>query len=228
MSVSYHFPPRLRAASVVSRWSIVWTTEKDTVSSHSFFVAVYAKQIADMLAIDKRLYGRLLWLCLTHDMEEVITGDLVSPVKREITDASSINKFVTKKASEVLPFLFADMVKEPTSIDYTCLSILKAADALDAVLFAMSEKMRGNSAIASRIPSCMDRLTLAWNQIEASSILKAKRWPVVLAAIQDHSDPRNYDIDSPADSYPDKDAIYDPTEVAPAEDDVPFFSELTQ
>ena len=38
------FPPELRTASVIARWSIVWTLTRDTVSNHSYFVALYARE----------------------------------------------------------------------------------------------------------------------------------------------------------------------------------------
>ena len=200
MKASYHFPPRIRAASIVPRWSIMWTTEKDTVSSHSFFVSIYAKHIADLIQLDRRFMYPLLWMSLTHDLDEVITGDIVAPAKRAVVDTKSLDRFVDMKAAEVIPFLFTDRYHKmglSESDMLTVLSVLKVADALDAVLFAVVEEVRGNLAIASRVASCMSRLEMAWKKMDANESLKREAWKHVQEAIRQHSNPQMHDIDIP-------------------------------
>lgn len=69
-------------ALYVQRWSLVGTDKESTVASHSFSVAMIAMEIR------KRMYNKIgfseqevCYFALTHDIREVLTGDVPTPVK---------------------------------------------------------------------------------------------------------------------------------------------------
>lgn len=188
-SSSLGFPVRLRAASIIPRWSIIHTIKPDYLSSHSFFVAVYVRQIALMIDWQGDM-GALLWAALSHDVrEELITGDLVSPVKREIVQPSVVEEFISKKQQEVLPGI------EFMAPHGNVKCIVKAADQLDALLYALGEMCLGNRIIAARIPSCKDKLREAWFCLPAHESHLHLLWDTIIQeTINQHSDPSFYDI----------------------------------
>lgn len=217
------FPVRLRAASIVPRWSIVHTLKPDYVAGHSFFVALYSAQIARLIDW-KGGRGELLWEALTHDVfDELVVGDIVGPVKSNIIDPQKFSNFVSRKVDEMMPGLpryeFEKRAGQETKL------IVKAADQLDALFYALGEQALGNQIIAARVPSCYDKAREAWfrlpgceeegfvnleKMLEAkflreaySRIPLAERVPkrladlwlnVIVPAIDEHRNAKNYDI----------------------------------
>lgn len=187
------FPVRLRVASIVPRWSIVHHLKPDYLSSHSFFVSIYAFQIAGLIGWQGDR-GHLLWSALTHDLDELITGDIVGPVKREIIDARKTSDFIGRKMMELMPGL---NIKPWMGDD--CHLIVKAADQLDALLWAIGEQVLGNGIIASRIPSCKKKFEEAWYALPglAEDQLLELWEDVVTPAVWNHQDLNMYDIEAP-------------------------------
>lgn len=193
------FPTRMRAASILPRWSLIWTVNRDTVSSHSFFVAYYAYEIASLLEWDGPMEDLLLKAIL-HDMDELVTGDIVAPVKRRIIDETRAKEFVHAKMRELVPrvyFLLEAIDAGSRSHEIDC--ILKAADRLDAMFFAQMEVGMGNRVIASRLPLCYEKLVDAWFDLPARNEFQLQRlWDDhIKPAIQEHGNPAAYDIDKP-------------------------------
>lgn len=162
------FPPELRTASVVPRWSIVWTLNKDTVTNHTFYVVFYAYHIAQMIRWDGPV-AALMYKALVHDLDETITGDIVSPVKREIVDDERMGDYIRKKMSERLRVVTDELNNYEVGLNDKTLdemdAIIKVADRLDALLFLIIEKRVGNTVIGPRIPSAMSNLEAAWRDL---------------------------------------------------------------
>src|SRR5262245_9639052 len=182
------FPPELRTASVVPRWSIVWTLTRDTVSNHSFFVTFYAHQIAQMI-MWRGEYRLLMYRALTHDLDETITGDLPSPVKREIVDDRRAASYVRAQMIERMRVVaearrgFEEHVKECEEAD----RIIKAADRLDALIFLLTERRLGNGVIAPSLPKAQKTLEIAWFMLPADPDKLHMLWhTVVVRSINDH------------------------------------------
>ena len=73
-------------AGTVTRWHSVNCHRYPSVAEHSCLVALYAREIAsrvlpEMTADDQVL---LYELALMHDLSEVVTGDMPSPIKRQL------------------------------------------------------------------------------------------------------------------------------------------------
>jgi 5'-deoxynucleotidase len=193
------FPPELRTASVVPRWSIVWTLTRDTVSNHSFYVTFYAREIARLIKWPGD-HGNLMYRAMTHDLDELITGDIVSPVKREIIDDRRAAEFIDAKMSERFAVVMRDLdeladearfeEEEAQSWD-----IIKAADRLDALLFLIIEQRMGNSVIAPRISPAWSQLEASWRKLPADQDTLDRTWnTVVVPAVNDHATTGGYGI----------------------------------
>lgn len=159
------FPPELRTASVVQRWSIVRTINPDSVANHSFYVCFYALQIARLIGWPGP-YADLTFAALMHDAEEFITGDLVSPVKNEIIDDGKYANFVSEQMKLRLPGVETqmDVIAESmwgASID----RIIKVADKVDAVLYLITEARMGNGVLHPLQRDAMENLVIAWDNI---------------------------------------------------------------
>lgn len=160
------FPPELRTASVVNRWSIVRTLKPDNVAEHSYYVTCYSVALARLLEWKGSL-ADLMYLALMHDVEELLTGDLVSPVKGNIVDDSLYERYVTEQMDQRLPGIQHQMIKIVESpYGYQAELIVKVADKVDAVLFLMTECGMGNTKLEPLLVDAMRNLRSAWGKLE--------------------------------------------------------------
>lgn len=184
------FPPELRTMAIVPRWSIVFTTQKDTVANHSYFVAIYAHMIGRVIKWEGPKTF-LMFAALMHDIEEVITGDLVSPIKSHILDEERMAEYVDAKIFERL----SGLANEHADLQEACKvrhieeveAIVKAADRLDALLFLIMEERRGNTVISGLVRDAFTRLEGAWRDLPAEPNHLDFTWnTMVLPAIEAH------------------------------------------
>lgn len=182
------FSPRLRILSVVPRWSLLPTTRPDTTSSHSFYVTLYARQIAKLIEWPGPM-EELLWAALMHDQDEMITGDIVGFVKRAVVDPYKLEQFVNDGISNHSPFTV------PTVIYGGVKEIIRAADLLDALFFVCWEILQGNQLVGSRLGLAESDLRVAWVNLPAPmDALKTSWIDVISPAIQAHSRPEPYSV----------------------------------
>lgn len=190
------FPPELRTASVVPRWSIVWTLTRDTVANHSFYVPFYAEGIASSIGwlhqennkfVVAMGYMALVYFARTHDLPELGMGDIVSPVKAEIVDQERYNQYELSFMQERLEGIymaqsdFLQVIGDGMSAQMW--SIIKAADRLDALLFLIGERRMGNGVIAPRLPDAEARLKSAWYDLPASKGVIEQTWHTVMLPV---------------------------------------------
>lgn len=112
---------KLRAAGV-TRWHIVKTHNKQSLAEHSFNVAMIAVDIlrrADLAEKEKEA----AWIALHHDLDEVITGDIPTPMKSPIVKAE----------------LAAMSGMAPPVGDEDINAAIKFADLFDSVIFLLEE-----------------------------------------------------------------------------------------
>lgn len=183
------FPPELRTASVVPRWSIVWTLTRDTVANHSFFVTFYAHQIAQLIMWQGD-YALLMYRALTDDLDETITGDLPSPVKREIIDDRRAASYVATQMARRMGTIVAMRQyfedRRPGLCEGADL-IIKAADRLDALIFLMTERRLGNGVVAPAVSQMFNHLSNAWYALPADQDKLSLLWETrVVPSIKEH------------------------------------------
>lgn len=182
--------PELRTAGIVPRWSIVRTIQRDLVAGHSFFVTMYVTDIARVIGWQGDL-AALMYLALTHDLDETLIGDIVSPVKSEILDNSRMAEFIDAQLSKRLPTIWKEVIALENKHDGTDLdemyNIVKAADRMDALLYLIGESRLGNTYVTSLINQATNLLEAAWRQLPASDDVIDMTWNTqVLSAIAAH------------------------------------------
>lgn len=138
----------------INRWALMRNTRYETLSEHSAQVAeiAYALAVIGNERLDKNYNAeRAALLGLYHDLPEIITGDLPTPVKYFSEETKSAYKAVEKNASkQLLSMLPEDLRKnyEPLfkkkSDDKELWKLIKSADKICAYLKCVEERNAGN------------------------------------------------------------------------------------
>ena len=161
--MGYHFFAMHSRMKYINRWALMRNTVSENISEHSNDVAV----IAHALAIIKNIrFGgnvnaeRAAFLGLYHDMTEIITGDMPTPVKYHSEDLTDAFKEVEDKAGKtLLSMLPEDMARYYESAfikqegDEYLWKIVKAADKLSALIKCIEEKNAGNNEFGKALES---------------------------------------------------------------------------
>jgi 5'-deoxynucleotidase YfbR-like HD superfamily hydrolase len=166
----------IRSLMTVGRFSVYKCHFREDVAQHSYFTALYAMVLADLekekgTKVDVE---RLLRMALLHDAEEARTGDIHHPFKHQ--DAA----FAEKLDNHALEWFENLMGSLPPSLAHeyirlrrasretslTEVNIVKAADKIEALLWAYEEYLLGNvhvrkALIVEDILSKLDQIQLA-------------------------------------------------------------------
>lgn len=106
-------------AQYVKRWTIVHTIKQQSLAEHTFNVTMIARAICKRAGLDD---VNVMKACLAHDLDEILTGDIPSPTKREAKERGwDLNNIYVRVTS-----------RELTPVEE---SIVKIADLMEAVLF---------------------------------------------------------------------------------------------
>ncbi|MFK7922132.1 MAG: 5'-deoxynucleotidase [Bacteroidia bacterium] len=149
-----HFFAYLNRMRFIERWGLMYNIHTENIQEHSHQVAA----IAHILAIlrNKRFGGNLnvercVVLALYHDMSEVITGDLPTPIKYFSPEIKKAYKEIEEVAhNRLLSFLPADLQSDfqsifsPIPADDAHWEIVKAADKISAYVKCQEELKTGN------------------------------------------------------------------------------------
>jgi 5'-deoxynucleotidase YfbR-like HD superfamily hydrolase len=137
----------------------------------------------------KRIFY-LTQAALTHDLDELYTGDIVTFVKKKIINAEYANDYVQAKMKERMPVI-EQMATVPQEYADDIKLILKAADWLDATFFLANEKRIGNKAAEQYLQFSIDNLKEAWFKLPYRAGYKTKiqcLWDqVVYSAVKEHT-----------------------------------------
>ncbi len=143
----------------INRWGLMRNTQPENLSQHSLEVAVIAHALGTIR--NKRFGGnvntdRLAVIGMFHDANEIITGDLPTPIKYHDEEIKTAYKRVEKSASErLLELLPEDLKSEYANILLPggdcddALVLIKAADKLAALIKCIDEERAGNKEFAS-------------------------------------------------------------------------------
>lgn len=139
----------------IVRWGLMYNTRPENLSEHAAECAVLAHALA---LIGNERFGkkydplRLLAAGLYHDMNEVLTGDLPTPVKYYNEDIRRSYKEIEAVSEEkMLSLLSPEMQREYRALlDLSPAEkkIVKGADKLCAYIKCLSELQRGNKEFA--------------------------------------------------------------------------------
>ncbi len=158
MQIKSHFFAYINKIRWVSRWGLKRNTIPENVMEHSWDVATISHALA---LIRNRYYGGtvdahyLATAALYHDVTEVITGDMPTPIKYHSTAIRDAYKSIERAAGDELVSLLPDelqqdfaavMIEENLPPEYR--RLIKAADTLSAYLKCQAELKAGNGEFA--------------------------------------------------------------------------------
>lgn len=140
----------------INRWGLMYNTRSENLSEHSMECAVLAHALA---IIGNQHFGkdfspeRVLSAALFHDMNEVLTGDLPTPVKYYNESIKESYKEIERISLDKMMSLLDEDTRSCYS-DLFALSpeekkIVKGADKLCAYIKCLQEMERGNMEFAS-------------------------------------------------------------------------------
>lgn len=158
-----HFFAMHSRMKYINRWALMRNVRQENISEHSNDVAV----IAHALAVIKNTHfdgnlnpERAAFLGLYHDMTEIITGDMPTPVKYHSEDMRrEFQKIEDNAASRLLNMLPQDMRAYyedaffPKKDDEYLWKIVKAADKLSALIKCIEELTAGNNEFKQAMQS---------------------------------------------------------------------------
>lgn len=157
------FYSMLSRMKLINRWGLMRNTRNENISEHSLETAM----IAHCLAVVHNTYfggnvnaERCALLGIFHDVTEIITGDLPTPVKYynpEIRTAyKEVEETAKNKLISMLPEEMRDEFRPLLSPEEDCSEeelelwrFVKAADKLSALIKCIEERMTGNSDFLS-------------------------------------------------------------------------------
>lgn len=154
-----HFFAYLSRMKLIQRWGLMRNTHPENIQEHSLQVAMIAHSLA---IIRNTLFGgklnpeRVMALAVYHEVSEVITGDLATPIKYfnpEIKKAyGEIEEVAKKRLFNMLPDQLKGEYEKYFFInekDEEGRKIVKAADKISAYLKCLEEIKVGNEEFKS-------------------------------------------------------------------------------
>jgi 5'-deoxynucleotidase len=164
----------------INRWSLMRNTLAENIEEHSLQVAI----IGHALALIRKVYfptdpegrqripvdpDRVACLCLYHDANEILTGDLPTPVKYFNTSMTGAYRDVERQASirllamlpEELALHYQELLSPAKDSETIreALRLVKAADKISALIKCIEEEKAGNKefiAAAKKIRKAID------------------------------------------------------------------------
>ena len=156
--MAYSFFAMVSRMKNIHRWALMRNTRPENICEHSHEVAVLAHALA---LITNRHYGgnvdvdRCVRLAVYHDVPEIMTGDMPTPVKYHNSAIRDAYRQVEASACRSL----LEMLPEDLREDYARVlmpedggeeeRIVKAADKLSALIKCVEELSQGNREFAS-------------------------------------------------------------------------------
>ena len=140
----------------IERWQLMRSTIPDSLSTHVSEVAMLTHALAELgnrMCSKHHDVGRAVLLALYHDLPEVLTGDLPTPVKYfsagtketySALEAHAVAELVSKLPDK-LQAAFADLLAPQAEAEGDLLVLVKAADKLAALIKCMEEEKSGNT-----------------------------------------------------------------------------------
>ena len=161
------FLPLIFRMRYISRWSLMYNTEKEDLMQHAAECAFLTHFLA---TIGNRVFGkqydaeRLAVHALFHDASEVLTGDLPTPVKYYNPEISTAYKSLEAvAASRLISYLPEDLrpdYEQAFGADgEESARIIKAADKLSALIKCIEEEKMGNNEFRDAAKSLRDALS---------------------------------------------------------------------
>ena len=177
----YHFYAMLSRMKYINRWGLMRNTRSENICEHSLDVAVIAHALA--LLRNTRFGGsvnpeRAAVLAMFHDVTEILTGDLPTPVKYDNPEIRQAYRRVEEMAQQRLLALlpkdlrgaYEPLICESEPGDEELYPLVKAADKISALIKCVEERGMGNAEFR-RAEQAQRETILAMNLPEAECFL---------------------------------------------------------
>jgi len=152
--INFNFFAFVSRMRYINRWGLMRNTYTESIQEHSHEVAI----LAHALAVIRNVYfngnvneKKIAVMALYHDSDEIITGDLPTPIKyynpeikrayKEIEDIAK-NKLLQMLPDKLKPS-YEEIIK-PRPDDEELWKIVKSADRLAAYIKCIEEEKAGN------------------------------------------------------------------------------------
>ena len=138
----------------ITRWGLMRNTFSENLTEHSYMTAVLAHALAlirrDILKLEGPDPDRCAVAAMYHDVSEILTGDLPTPVKYYNADIKAAYKQVERIAGnrvlDMLPQELRSSYEHDVLEDNPAVKpIVKAADKLSAHIKCLEEQKTGNT-----------------------------------------------------------------------------------
>lgn len=150
----YHFFSFLSRMKYINRWGLMRNTQNENIQEHSLQVGMIAHCLA---VIHNEIYGGTLdanavaVLGMYHDSNEIITGDMPTPIKYFSPEIHKAYKAVEDVATERLLLLLPEALRDvyrkilfKSKDNEAQWNLVKAADRISAYIKCLEEEKAGN------------------------------------------------------------------------------------
>ena len=155
--MDYHFFATVSRMKYIERWALMRSGRRENLSEHSLEVAMIAHALC---LIGNERFSRHLnaekaaLAGLYHDVSEIITGDMPTPVKygndrihdsyKEV-EAQAVSRLLKQLPDDLRPHYEAILRETPQNAEEAYMfGLVKAADKLSALIKCMEEKQMQN------------------------------------------------------------------------------------
>ena len=151
----------------INRWGLMRNSRSENIAEHSLEVAIITHLLCELR--NRRFGGNVdtskaVMTAVYHDVPEIITGDLPTPVKYYDPDIRDAYKRVEHAAvDKLLSGIPADLREDyaqlfDESSDPEIAQIVKAADKISALIKCIEERRSGNSDFADAERSTLESI----------------------------------------------------------------------
>ena len=163
----YGFFAFLARMKYINRWGLMRNTRNENIQEHSLQVSMIAHVLA--LISNKYFQGtvdanRVAVIAMFHDCDEIITGDLPTPIKyysNSIREAyREVEKTAKAKLLSMLPEEFRETYDDLLSYedDEVIRRLVKAADTISAHIKCIEELSMGNTEFEQAATATLAKL----------------------------------------------------------------------
>ena len=169
--MDYHFFATVSRMKYIERWALMRSGRRENLSEHSLEVAMIAHALC---LIGNTRFGRHLnaekaaLAGLYHDVSEIITGDMPTPVKygnhrirdsyKEV-EAQAVDRLLNQLPEDLKPY-YEEIMKDTSGDpdDVYLFALVKAADKLSALIKCLEETQMNNREFAIAYESTLEKV----------------------------------------------------------------------